>query len=416
MEHTAAASAYEAGMTAFNAGDYLRALLHLEPIQDGVSVRATLARFYVGQAHLRLGIQQFQKSRFAAAAAHFRRAADHNPGGGGLCRYLATCFVALGRWDNATAQLERAVREDPGEVGARVRLALALWKQGRIDRAEQTLREGLAASPSEPELLYQLATLAASEDRLEEAVALLQDCLRARPDLAAAHKRLAQCFGVLGRFNEAAEHLAIAQRLDPNDALVGYQLSLLADRTEGAASRPAAWRPPDPVDLNDRRAIERLAAIVREDPDFVDAFLSLPASEVDGNVFAALLEVLRQAIRETPSQADLHHRCSQVLWRLGRVQDALAASEQAVALNPRYIAALIQLALLYQSTDRHLEAIARLREAIRHGGNYADVHYLLGKLHEARGELADARLSYTRALELNRDYTAAREALRALAA
>ena len=73
--------------------------------------------------------------------------------------------------------------------------------------------------------------------------------------------------------------------------------------------------------------------------------------------------------------------------------------------------ALIQLGRLYAETDRASAAIERLGQAIESGGDYPDVHYLLGRLHRRSGNSPQARISLVRALRLNQDYDAARTEL-----
>jgi tetratricopeptide (TPR) repeat protein len=408
---------YAAGMAAFSNGRYEEAIVHLKKVADGPRPEGALARFYVGQAHLRLGMKRFDQKRFAAAADHFRRATSVSPVAGGLCRYLATCYVALNRPDRAAAELAKAVGAGPDHVETRVRHALATWKSGKPRQAEAILREGLASRPEEPELLYQLATLLGSEERYDEASGLLTRCVQLAPDHSRARVRLAQCLAVLDRANEALEHLQHAQRLEPNDAMVAFQLSLLYGQAAAKAqNRPPAFRQPIIIDIDDRRAVDRLAAVIQENPEFLDSFLALPLSEVDGEVFAALLGVVQRAIEEHPEYADLRHRCSQVLQRLGRIEEAVAEAEHALAINPRYVNALIQLAQLYQATDRQVAGIIRLEQAVQLGANYPDVHYLLGQMYQARGHLEEARWAYERAVELNGRFEAARKALAALVA
>lgn len=409
--------AYEAGMAAFSAGRYEEALTHLKGVAGGPHPEGAVSRFYVGQSHLRLGMARLNQGRYAAAAAHFRRAASANTVPGGLCRYLATCYVAMDRPDRAADELARLVKAASDDVEARIRYALATWKSGRIAEAEQILRDGLARQPDEPELLYQLGTLLGGHDRYDDAIPLLARCVHLAPDHGRAHGRLAQCLGVRGRTNEAIEHLQHAQRIDPNDAIVAFQLSLLYGqvRAKPRNARPA-FTPPIVLDIHDKRAIDRLAVMIRENPEFIDSFLALPDSAVDKEVFAALLGVLERAIQECPQYADLRHRCSQVLARLGRVEEAVAEAERALAINPRYVNGLILLAQLYQTTDRQVAGIIRLEEAIELGANYPDVHYLLGQMYQARGYIEEARSAYERALTLNGRFDAARNALSALVA
>jgi superkiller protein 3 len=105
-----------------------------------------------------------------------------------------------------------------------------------------------------------------------------------------------------------------------------------------------------------------------------------------------------------------------VYERLGRPSEAIVEAERALVINPRFVNALLLLAQLYARTDRSADAVARLEEAIAAGGDYPDIHYLLGRLCQWMGSIDRARSSYRRALELNAQYQEAREALAALAA
>ena len=64
------------------------------------------------------------------------------------------------------------------------------------------------------------------------------------------------------------------------------------------------------------------------------------------------------------------------------------------------MAALVQLAKLYQQTDRHEDAQVRLEQAIASGGEYADVYYLLGNLYRRSGRTERARWAYGQALKI----------------
>ena len=92
------------------------------------------------------------------------------------------------------------------------------------------------------------------------------------------------------------------------------------------------------------------------------------------------------------------------------------STEKAVELDPQFTRALIQLAQVYQQTDRHDDALVRLEQALTHGAEYADVYYLMGNLYRRNGRLDRARWAYDQALKINKGYEAARVALATLAA
>ena len=105
-----------------------------------------------------------------------------------------------------------------------------------------------------------------------------------------------------------------------------------------------------------------------------------------------------------------------MLERLGRADEAIEATERAVGIDPRYVQALVQLAKLYQRTDRCADAATRLEQTVLLGAEYADTYYLLGNLYRDTGQLERARWAYEHALRINNRYEAARRALESLAA
>lgn len=408
--------AYREGMAAFHAGRYEDVIERLTPTASyGEGAIRLISRFYLGQAHYRLAVRLFDQRRFREAGEHFRKATELDPSGGGVAGFLAACCPADKRLEEAAVRYAEQVRRHPGDSAARVRLALARWKLGQPGEAMDLLREGLAACPDDAEWYYQLGVMTAAQERLEEARSLFERAVSIDPSHAGAHERLAQCHGAAGRARPALEHLEKAHRLQPGNARVAMQISVLAgvvaepglrlklaEQTEGATPRYA------PAD------IERLGEAIISEPDFVEAFLRLPQTEVDHEVFNVLRATLEKALEKHPEFADLHYHCGRVYHRLGRDRTAIRHVERAVQINPRYVDALVLLARLYGRTDRWASGVERLQQAIDAGADYPDVHYLVGRLFQQGNRPEQARQAYLRALDLNSDYQAAREALAAL--
>jgi len=413
---------YQLGMSAYNAGRYSEAIEHLRLLAavEGHDAKAVLSRFYLGQAHYRLAVSLFEQRRFQDATIYFQAAASINPLGGGFARFLTACYVGTGRLDLAIRELETLLPRDPDDSDVRIRLALAQYKQSQPVAAMATLREGVRRQPDDAELNYQLGVLLAADDDLVEAERQFEMTLRLDPSHAGAYERLAQCCGVNHRHERALRYLEKAHHLDPSNTRVALQLSVLAQSPTTSGTLPAVdWRPgpcPHTATRLDTEAIERLANIIIQEPDFVEAFLALPVTEQDGEIFSDLAAILEQALARHPEYADLHHHCGEIYRRLGRGLDAIAHAERAVQINPQYVKALILLAELYGQTERYHDAVHRLEQAVRAGADYPDVHYLIGEFCKNGRHLDRARQAYQRALDLNTDYQAAREALAMLPA
>lgn len=405
-------------MSAYHTGRYEKAIELLTPLATmNNSPQGLLARFYLGQAHYRLGARLFETQKYQDATRHFQNAAGVNASGGGVARFLVNCYLADRRYDMAVRELEPMLRSDPDNAAWRIRLALAQYKQGNPQEALGTMRQGINRQPDHAELQYQLGVMLAANDDFAEAERCFEVAIACQPTHPAAYERLAQICAVTGRSDRALQYLEQAHALDPWNARIGFQLSVLGQGAivEGRRSR-ITWRLAPGAATGEPDDLAKLSEVILSEPDFVSAFLALPESEVDEEVFSTLAATLEQALENHPEYADLHYHCGAVYRRLGRRVDAIHHTEQAVELNPGYVNALIQLAELYSQTDQWAMGIERLEQAIQRGADYPDVHCLIGRLYQTGGQTGRARVAFERALSLNQNYRTAREALASLPA
>ncbi len=409
---------YRLGMAAYRGRRYKQAIELLAPLASDTSdrQRQLLCRYYLGQAHYQMGVRRFEEQRFTEAARHFQAAASLNSSGGGFARFLVACHVGTQRFDLAARELEALLREEPTSVELRIKLALALYQQGRRLDAVTTLREGLCQQTDQAELHYQLGVMLAAEDDLFEAERCFEKALLFDEQHAGAYERLAQIYAVSERFDRAASYLRKAHELNPFNARVAQQISVLTQAYKTVdPENPLTIKAPDEMPELDAAAMDRLKQIVAEEPDFVEAFLLLPESDVDQEIFSTLAATLELALENHPEFADLHCHCGAVYRRMGRRLEAIEHTERAVEINPKYVRALVQLAELYGQTDQWAMGVERLEQAVQAGGDYPDVHLLLGRLYEAGGQTDRARRAFERARQLDDGRRAAGEDLAAMA-
>lgn len=376
-----------------------------------------LKRYYEGQQQLRRGICLLNAGQYDQAIAGFSAAARLNPQSRPLPVLLTACYVGQGRYDLAAAEMERHSRNEPADVTARIRRALLLWKDSRPDEAIESLRDSVAAHPDSADLQFQFGTLLASMDEYDEAELRFTQAITIDQDHAEALVALAQCCAVGQRVGEAKRYLERAQSRRTNDARIGLLLSQAAKvLSDGGEPVDIEARIPVPESAAETEGIEQLSQIIEADPDFIDAFLDLPGDQIDEELHAMLAETVSRALNRRPGDAGLHCAAGRVLARMGRHEEAISSTERAVGLDRRHVQALIQLGRLYDQSNRDADAVERLEEAIAAGAEYADVYYLLGNLYRRNGQAAQARQAYVRALKINKNYEAARTALKSLAA
>ena len=323
--------------------------------------------------------------------------------------------MGRGKFDAAEGECRRASENAPHRADPSIREALALQSIGRKDDAVVVLRRGIAVNSENAELHFQLRVLLAAEDDHEEAELRFTQAINLDRNHTEAHVTLGMCCGVRGAPDEALEHLRQAQSRRPRDARIGMLLAHAAKaaRQQGHTVGFCASMPDDEPE-QDALGMAELSQVIEEDADFVDAFLSIRLDDVQEGLFGVLLATIRVSLERQPEHADFHFHYGWVPDRLGRRTDAIDANEEAVRLNPRFTRALIELAKLYQATDRRIDAATRLEQAVAAGAEYADVYFMLGNLYRDRGDFDQARGAYGDALRINSEYVAAPEALATL--
>ncbi len=373
--------------------------------------RVLKARYEAAGA-VRRGVCLLNAGRYEQASASFREAMDRGCPDKSLPSYLAACLLAEGKPEAAAERFAKVADQDRSQSAARIRSVLALWSAGHSEAAVASLRDAIEADPECAEYHFQLGTLLTSLEQYDEAELRFAQALSIDHDHSEALLSMGLCCGLRGALTEAAKHLQRAQALRPHDARIGMLLAQAGEALmqQGQAVHIRAYMPGE-ESIEDRGGIDELSRAIEAELDFVDSFLSIPSDMVDERVFVVLAKALEAAIARRPDHAGLHFQDGRVAKRLGRRDDAIRASEQAVQIDPTFTRALIELGRLYAQTDRWADATTRLEQAVEAGGAYADVYLLLGSLYRNRGLVTKARSAYRRALVINESYEAALEAL-----
>ncbi len=365
--------------------------------------------YFMSEDCVRRGICLLNASRYDEAVGQFSEAQRLNPNSSKLRDYLARCFVGQKDYSSAAVEMRKAVERDPDDITARIRHALLIWKSGDAAAAVASLRRSVVEAPDCAELHFQLGTMLASTGDQDEAVLRFTQAVTLDHRHAEAMVALAMCHAADDEPARAVKLLTSAQSVKPHDARIGQLLSLAMKaanvRSGSCASAPVM---PEHADEDNESTIAAFERIVEADPDFVDAFLSLPTSDVDAKAHAILETAVERALCDAGRPAQLHYQHSRLLDRLGRIEEALSAIENSLRIDPTDVSALIASADLHEKTGDSQRAVDRLESVLRLGKRYPDVYVRLGNLLRATGDERKAREAYGRAVEINEHYVEAR--------
>ncbi|HUT39817.1 MAG TPA: tetratricopeptide repeat protein [Gammaproteobacteria bacterium] len=267
----------------------------------------------------------------------------------------------------------RARLLQPEEFATVYLLGIAQIQVGDDAGATDNLRAALALNPDDAPARLRLGEVLFKGGKLEEARALFEALLKQQPDSAWAHHRLAQVLAALGDPAGAIDQNRRAIELYENFGAAQYALAL-------------AYR-----DRGELQLAEAHMARYREHPEQSPAHVDALLEALDALDISATAQV-RRAKR---------------LERAGRMQDALQALQQAVAVEPDSVEAHSQLVRMYHRFNDTGRAEQHYRAVTAIEPNAVMVNLEYGTLLAEQGRIADAATAFEKVLTADPDHSAA---------
>lgn len=336
---------------------------------------------------------------------------------------LARCALIAGKRDEAKAQLQAAITAVPNNAGSWVRLGDLERSQGNAEAAIQAYTTALKHEPKERLALFSRAQVLALSGKLKEAEADAQALQRLAPDYHGTHFMQAMLHFAAGRLEPALESVqrAIKARPDylPSHLLHAHLLYYKgaydsALRTLNAILRVAPAYP-------DARKLAALTHLRLDQPEQALAVLNplLVAGRADAQVLAlagearlrqddpaAAQALYAQAAAQAPQASILDLKWGLSLLAAGDEAQGTRVLETAARQknDPRAEAALAYHFLAEQRFDQALTILAGLEQRFP---DNPGVHNLKGMAYAGKNDLAQARKSFERALQLRPNLTSA---------
>jgi len=226
-----------------------------------------------------------------------------------------------------------------------VLLAQQRWQQGRNSEAIRLLLAYVRRHPTQQDARYNLALFLAQQGQTERAIRLYRDNLAIGPHLA-SQVNLALLLAQRHENDAALAVLQAARRAFPHRALPAYLIGQLQWRQGRNSAAEQAFR-------------QALAA----EPDNALAHLHYARFLAATHRLRDALNQARQAVHLAPDCAACWRIDAQLLRKHGQVQQAIAAYQRSLAIQPD-IHTRKQLIALLEQTGDHARA-ARMRAALQ---------------------------------------------------
>ena len=340
-------------------------------------------------------------------------------------------------------QAYAAARGHPKDGSAVGKLGMLLDLYNRSDAASLCYQRAHELDPQSFKWLYYWGSLLLKDKKRHEAVPILTSGLHLRPDYQPAQLKLAESLQESGRSDEAGKIYEAILKGVPDSAEAHYGLGRVFVSRGNLTEAVKLYRQACELFPAYGPAHYALAMTYRKLGEAAKAQAELSLYEKDKNIVPPVDDPLRDQLRALDMSATSLLQRGAALEQVGRVEDAIAATEKAARLDPKLVLAHLNLIILYgrmgnvQKAEEHYravlalnpdqfpkahydygvllmqhgrdqEAVEAFRRAIHADPAYAEAHNNLGVLLQRQGKISDALEEFKKAVKSRPDYRQAR--------
>jgi tetratricopeptide (TPR) repeat protein len=268
---------------------------------------------------------------------------------GMLLPHVGFAYQELGQYDKAIQSFDDARRlspEDPAVTGYLIEANIAGKKYGAaIDLA----RAALVDRPNDLVLMRLQAQALRHSGKADQGIALLEDAVKTHADEPMAYIALAQLYSDATRGAQAVKVLRDAQAKFPQNNAIAFELGAVFDKQKKFADAETAFRrvlsrePENAVALNYlgymlaergerlEESVNYLRKALQIDPDNGSYLDSLGWAYFKSDKLALAEDNLHRAADQLRMNSVIQAHYGEVLFKLGRWDDAIAAWTRALA-------------------------------------------------------------------------------------
>jgi len=266
-------------------------------------------------------------------------------------------------------------------------------------------------NPSQAQGLQVQGNFEQARDLYETALQVDPTSADAQEGMSSLSERLALSDRAAGHMDAALADLTRAQKLEPDDIRVLYDLGILEDEmhlymdADKVLDHLSSLEPADPNLLYARARVkldlgqldvaqQYMQAYLKVRPLDASAHFGLGRIYLQGLQFDKAREEFQQSISIQPRQSEAYYRLGETDLKLNKFQESIAQFQKTLERDPQHGGALTGIGTAYFQLKQYDNAEEWLRKATLAAPDYQPGHYYLGltlarlnKAEESRHEL-----------------------------
>jgi tetratricopeptide (TPR) repeat protein len=305
---------------------------------------------------------------------------------------LGAAFSEHKRDEEAIPHYLRSLEIKPDLAEPHINLGQALQRQGKIEEAAEHYRAALELEPDLPEAYNNMGSILAKQGKTEEAIQYYRKALKIRPHYASAHFGLANELVEKGDIERGIRHYYQALAVKPEYADVHNNLGgifLKSGETEKAIKHymDALQLNPGLVEaysnlgvalMQEGRieaAIDQFQKALQLNPAFTTAENNLNRALAIRKQLEMEISRINGVLKDNPENFVLHFQLGNLYLRKGELSRAIEYYNRALELNPRFVPALNNLALVTAANKEYYKALTIFFDILNYEPADAEIHY-----------------------------------------
>lgn len=314
---------------------------------------------------------------------------------------LGSVYLKRGELNAAKAALEKVIRRNEKFAPAYFKLGQALASENRFEDALQKYKDGAHHQAYSAEVLYELGTIFAQKGNPDGAIDLYRRAIAIAPDYVPAHLDLGDIYYINNQHDLAIEHYKRA--FDADSTIRDYFFQRLAPYHAGQMEIGQA-----------KSLLNRALALAPADPR---GYYYYAQVEVDAGNPTAAIQYYEKTVElieadkthlttELPAGSilDAYLSLGNLYYQRGDHQKAATVYRRTIELAPERERHFFNQGKTAYDAEQFEHAIEPLDKYLLIYPHDIEATYILGRSHEAGGDLDNALRRYAQAIQLDLHY------------
>lgn len=325
-----------------------------------------------------------RKGKLAEAATVWRNVAQRDPRNAAAWASLGLVLSRLQQYPEAEVAYRKAIALDPKLPAVQLNLGLAEFKQGKLQAAIEPLRAALAADPQNMQACTLLGLSYYGVGRFKEANEQLAAAVKSDPGNAELHGVLAQSCLSAKNYSCALDEFTWISRQHADSAAAHM---LTGEALDGLGRTP--------------EAITEFEIAAKADPHAPNVQFGLGYLYWKMRQYDEAARAFEAELVGDPANSQALAYFGDVEMKRNEPEKALSVLQKSLQLRDDLQIVHLDLGVIFTEQKHYQEALAALLRAQKLDPAQPEVHYRLGRLYQAMGNVDAAKEEFARVQQLH---------------